>query len=222
MRHKRVVCISDIQAPYHHKDTLGFLKRVKKDVKPDLIVCLGDELDQHTLSRYPATMDAPDGASEYRAAIDLWRSIYAVYPRALSVTSNHVQRISKRAAETGIPSAYLKETKEFMQAPEGWYWNDKWVVDDIQYEHGERAGSGPNGLRALIVANMRSTVIGHYHESPGTQWINNGERCIWGLNVGSLVNADSHGLSYTRNNRHKPVAGLGVILDGCPRFIPYY
>jgi len=222
MSYKRILVIPDIQAPYHHKDTIGFLTRVKKDVKPDFVTCAGDELDQYTLSKYPHDPDAPSGGYEYSMAMDLWKQIFALYPRGLSVTSNHVERVSKKAVNSGIPSAYLKKPREFMQAPSGWNWHERFIVDDVQWEHGERAGSGAHGLRTLVVANMRSTVIGHYHETPGTIWTSNGERVLWGLNAGSLVDTGSYGLSYSRKNRHKAVAGCGLIIEGNPRFQPYY
>lgn len=220
MKHKRVLIIPDLQAPYHHKDAVRFLGQVKKDIKPDLIVCAGDELDQYTLSKYPKDPDADSAGLEYKKAMDVWAQIYELFPKALAVTSNHVERVAKRAVESGIPQAYLRSVKEFMQAPDGWEWKDHWIVDGIRYEHGERAG-GLTGLRNLVIANMRSTVIGHQHECPGTTYVSNGDRILWGLNVGSLVSQNSVGLSYTKKNRHKPVLGCGVILEGVPCFLPY-
>lgn len=216
----RILAISDLQAPYHHSGAVSFLSQVKKEVDPDIVVCLGDELDQYTLSKYPHNPDADSGGEEYRKAIRVWKEIYKLFPEAYAVTSNHVERVAKRAVESGIPSAYLKSVKEFMQAPAGWKWKDSWIIEGVKYEHGERAG-GLTGLRNLVIANQRSTVIGHQHECPGTTFVSNGERVHWGLNVGCLVNSNSHGLSYTKRNRHKPVLGCGVIVDNVPYFYPY-
>lgn len=220
-KYKRILCIPDLQAPYHHKKAIEFLANVKLDIKPDFVVCLGDELDQYTLSRYTASPDAPSAGAEYDKAMDLWRQVYNLFPRAIGVTSNHVERVAKRAAESGIPRAYLKDVTEFMRAPEGWKWANFWDIDGIRFEHGERAGGGPNGLRNLVLANICNTAIGHHHESPGTIWVSNGKKVLWGLNAGCLVDEHSHGLTYTKNNKHKPVLGCGVIIDGTPRFIPY-
>lgn len=216
----RILAIPDLQAPYHHSGAVEFLRRVKKEVEPDYVVCLGDELDQYTLSTYPHDPDADSAGTEYRKAIRVWKEIYKIFPSAYAVTSNHVERVAKRAIESGIPSGYLKTVKEFMQAPDGWKWKDSWVLEGVKYEHGERAG-GLAGLRNLVIANMRSTVIGHQHECPGTTFVSNGDRNLWGLNVGCLVNQYSHGLRYTKKNRHKPVLGCGVIVDNVPYFYPY-
>lgn len=218
-KQSRVLCISDLQAPYHYEGAISFLKGLKKEINPTTVVCLGDELDQYTLSKYPHDPDADSAGLEYSKAIKVWKEIYKIFPEAYAVTSNHVERVAKRAVESGIPRAYLKTVKEFMQAPEGWNWRDHWIIEGVKYEHGERAG-GITGLRNLVIANMRSTCIGHQHECPGTTYVSNGDRLLWGLNVGCLVSETSVGLSYTKKNRHKPVLGAGIIVDNVPCFYP--
>lgn len=214
-----ILCIPDIQAPYHHKDTVRFLKELKNEYNPTHIMCLGDELDQYTVSKYPHDPDAKSGGDEYAEAMALWDRIFNLFPSGRSVTSNHVERVAKRAVESGIPKAYLRTVKEFMNAPKGWDWRDHWDLFGVRYEHGERAG-GANGLRNLVISNMCSTVIGHRHESAGTTYVSNGEMLLWGLNVGSLVDIHSAGLSYANKNRHKAVLGAGLIINGVPRFQP--
>ena len=41
MNHKRILVISDMHIPYHHKDSIRFLKEIKKEFKPDTIVNIG-------------------------------------------------------------------------------------------------------------------------------------------------------------------------------------
>lgn len=217
--YKRILCIPDIQAPYHYKKTIQVLTDAKREFKPDAVFCLGDELDQYTLSKYDPEPDADSGQLEYEKAMDLWQEIYGLFPVARSVTSNHVARVAKRAIQARIPSSYMRTIHEFMQAPDGWEWRDFWDVQGIRFEHGERAG-GVTGLRNLVIANMSNTVIGHQHEVPGTTFVSNGKHNLWGLNVGCLVDEHSYGLRYTKRNRHKPVLGFGVIIDNVPRFVP--
>jgi len=38
MTHKRILVISDMHIPYHHKDSIKFLKEIKKEFKPDYVV----------------------------------------------------------------------------------------------------------------------------------------------------------------------------------------
>lgn len=219
MRYRRVLTISDIQAPYQHKDTLAFYRRLKRDIRPDLVVSMGDETDQRTLSRYISDPSDPSGGDEYKAAMAFWAEMYALFPAAKAVHSNHGERVFKRATEAGIPWQYLKTVREWMKAPRGWEWRDYWEIDRVHFEHGERA-SGQAGLRNLVIANMMNTCIGHHHESPGTTWVANDRYTFWGMNSGSMVDKDGAGLRYTKKNRHKPVLGTGVILDLVPRFVP--
>jgi hypothetical protein len=219
VRYRRVIAISDIQAPYHHPDTIRFYRRLKKEVRPDAVFCLGDEIDQRTLSRYASSASDPSGGDEYESAMAFWKEMYTIFPSVLAVHSNHGERVFKRAADAGIPYQYLKTQHEWMRAPKGWRWAEYWEVDGIRYEHGERAGGG-NGLRALVVANMMNTVVGHMHESAGTTWVANDKKVFWGMNVGCMVDKNGAGLRYTKQNRNKPVLGCGLIIDGTPRFVP--
>ena len=46
----RVLVIPDLHLPYHHPDALPWLSRLKRELKPELVVCIGDLLDNHYLS----------------------------------------------------------------------------------------------------------------------------------------------------------------------------
>ena len=50
MLRKSILVISDQHAPYHHIDTLDFLKAIKLKYKPDCVVNIGDEMDWHSIS----------------------------------------------------------------------------------------------------------------------------------------------------------------------------
>ena len=43
--YKRILCVSDLHAPYNHPNSLEFIRGCKKDFKPDCVVNMGDELD---------------------------------------------------------------------------------------------------------------------------------------------------------------------------------
>ena len=60
----RVLAFSCNHSPFHHKDALRFLKEQKKIWKPDVVVCLGDEMDYHMMSRHPKEPDAMGAMEE--------------------------------------------------------------------------------------------------------------------------------------------------------------
>lgn len=216
---KNVLIIPDMQAPFQHPDTLDFLEWGAEIVEPDLIVDIGDELDQYTLSRYTHSPDGMAGGEEYDAAMEFMQDLYGLFPDAKCCTSNHLDRVFKRATDAGIPRGYLKSIHEFMEAPSGWEWKDRWVIDDICYEHGDRA-SGFTAHRNLAIANFRSTVVGHNHAHGGVVYISNGPSTIFGLNVSCLIDVTQYAFAYTKKDRQKPVLGLGAVMKGIPFFIP--
>jgi transcriptional regulator with XRE-family HTH domain len=54
---QRILTISDLHIPYHHRDSLAFLAYLKAKYKPTRIICLGDELDKHALSYHDSDPD---------------------------------------------------------------------------------------------------------------------------------------------------------------------
>lgn len=220
MATSNILCVPDMHAPYQHKKTIEFLEKVAETFKIDAVISLGDELDQYTASQYSKATDAHGAEHEYELAMEFMEDFYTAFPEGKSVTSNHVERVAKRATEAGISKGYLKPIREFMGAPDEWEWRDHWYVDGVQFEHGERAG-GVTGLRNLVVTNMCNTVVGHNHSAAGTVFINNGKKTLWGLNAGCLVDLGSVAFRYGNNSRLKSVLGCGVIANGVPMFVPY-
>ena len=69
MTHKRILVISDMHIPYHHKDSIKFLKEIKKQFKPDTVINIGDLLDFHAISMHthdPDLFSAGHGLKEAR------------------------------------------------------------------------------------------------------------------------------------------------------------
>lgn len=216
---KVVLAIGDMHHPFAHPDTLAFLTAAKKKFAPDVVVCLGDEVDQHALSQYDPDPDGYSAGHELLKSLDALKPIYQLFPDVRVCTSNHGVRPFKKAYRAGIPKAYLKSYAQFLEAPAGWIWADRWVVDGVVYEHGEGV-SGQLGAIKKATANMRSTVIGHLHSDAGVVYFNNGEREIYGFNAGCLVDAKSYALSYGKHSIRKPILGVGMIENGVPHFFP--
>lgn len=216
---ERYLVIPDLQAPFQHKDALDFLSHVADVYDVTKVVSIGDETDQHALSRYPHNPDGMSAGKELEQANKFMRRLYARFPKAFACFSNHTDRIFRKAFEVGIPRAYLRSIKEFMDAPDGWHWDREWRLDNIIFTHGDSAKGGqPHKL--LAQSNLCSTVIGHHHSSPGVAYLANDKQTIFGMNVGCLIDRESYAFHYTKFNRYQPVLGCGVVLHGVPQFIP--
>lgn len=217
----RILVQPDLQAPFHHIDSVPFLLAVNDKFKCNEWVNIGDEVDFHTESgKYKPDPDGMGFREEFEGAVRLLKQLYGIWPRMKVCVSNHTVRPLKKAFNAGIPSVFLKTYSEFLQAPPGWKWADEWEIDDILFIHGE-GFSGQSGHIKAAEKHRQSTVLGHIHSYAGINFINNrrGE-FIFGMNVGCLIDIKAYAFAYGKNIPHKPTLGCGVILDGIPQFIP--
>lgn len=215
----RVLAIPDLHAPFQHPDALDFLKAVRDQFTPQRIVCLGDELDQHAISQHDPDPDGYSAGHELNVGLEFMQELYKIFPVCAVVESNHGVRPFKRAYRAGLPKAYLKDYHDFMSAPKGWYWQHKVEIDGVVYIHGE-GYLGKDAAMNCAKDNMKPVVIGHVHGFAGVQYFNNGEKQIWGMNAGCLIDSDSYAMKYAKHHRSKAVLGVGLIDKGVPLYFP--
>lgn len=223
MHTTNVLAISDLQCPFEHRDALSFVQHVDKLYFPDgnrIVVNLGDEVDQHTLGKWPANPNGRSGSDELEEAklrLSYW---FDAFPKTKVCTSNHTYRAWKKAFLSGIPSQFMREVGDVYGAPSGWVWKDRHIIDDILFEHGEFVSGKMAALQAAEQNRMK-TVIGHQHSFGGV--IHSAAflgQNIWGLNTGCLIDIDAYAFDYGRGLRKKPTLGCGVIVRGIPHFVP--
>ena len=216
-----VLVISDLQVPFQHKDSYRFLEAVYRDMVCDEVVCVGDEVDQHAMSRFDPHPEADGPGVELRKAIKQLKPLYEMFPNVKVCHSNHTRRMYKKAFHAGIPKAYIKDVADWMEAPEGWKWANQWEIDNVIYEHGDNAG-GIYAHRNLAITNRKSTVIGHHHSHGGISFVANNDSVIYGMNTGCLIDVKSLAFEYGKGYRFKPTLGCGVVDRGTPYFIPLH
>lgn len=214
-----VLAISDLHAPYEHRDALAFLKGVRRFYRTDLTVCMGDEADQHSMSMHDHDPDCPGAGDEHALMLEHLRPFYEAFPLCRSMHSNHTSMPFRRASKFGIPSVYLKSYAEFMSAPKGWSWHEETEIDGVGYSHGT-GYNGPMAAMKCAVANMQTRVIGHVHAFAGVLWSANPRYLFAALNVGCLIDRHKLAFAYAKDFAHKPILGCGVIRNAVPHFIP--
>ena len=219
-RGKRVLVIPDMHAPFMHPDTVAFLIAAKAKYQPDRIVCLGDETDQHVLSQHEPDPSGYSAGHEHLAALDALQPIYELFPVVSVCTSNHGERIFKRAYRAGIPKAFVKEYAEFMNCPKGWHWEHKFEIDGVIYEHGEGVSGQLGAMKKAMANGFRSTVIGHLHADAGILWQSCGDKTIFAMNAGCLIDPKSYAFAYGKNSHRKPMLGIGIVDKGMPIWVP--
>lgn len=216
------LCISDLQVPGEHRDALPFVKHVDKVWFPDgnrFVVNLGDEVDQHTLGKWPSNPNGLSGGDELKEARHRLSYWFEAFPKTFVCTSNHTYRAWKKAHLMGLPKEFMRSVGEVYGAPPGWKWADKWVHDGVCFEHGENV-SGPTAALNAAIQNQLCTVIGHQHSHAGIIYRNAEAGALWGMNTGCLIDVAQYNFDYGKNLRIKPTLGMGVIKNGVPYFVP--
>lgn len=215
-----VLTLSDIHAPFHNKGTLDFLSDLNNKLKPDKIVCLGDEVDYHAMSEHDHDPDGMSAGHEHKEAMKFMKQLYKLFPVVQCCISNHTSRPFRKAFKNGIPSLFLKEYNDFMEAPLGWSWANRHIIDDVLYLH----GTGYSGQLAAITAAKSkriSTVIGHIHSFGGVNYSKSEKDQIFGANAGCLIDEQAYAFKYGSDLPAKPTIGTVFVEDGkVAHFIP--
>jgi hypothetical protein len=209
-----IVCaIPDLHCPYMHPDAFDFLTDIKNKFKPDKIVCLGDEADFHGISFHPKHPSLKSPGDEHDAMLVAMKALYKIFPEVQVCVSNHTARPFRVAFNAGLPALYIRDYKEFMNAPKGWSWHNRIIIENVVYEHGEGV-SGRNGAWTAMTQNKKSTVIGHVHGFAGVSYSSGPFNQTFAMNAGCLIDPDSLAFAYGEKYRNKATLGCGIVIDG--------
>ncbi len=215
----RTLCISDLHAPFAHPDALDFLRDLKTEIRPESVVCLGDEVDAHNFARWPRDWNAPGPREELGAARAFLRQLAKLFPILTIVDSNHTWRPWKRAAAAGLLPEMIRDRADVLGTPKGWRWVQACIGADCVYLHGE-GFSGRSAAIDAATAYRRNVVIGHVHAHAGIVHNVTAGGPIWGMNAGCLMDVTQPAFAYGAASKLKPVIGTGAVLDGVPVFFP--
>ena len=219
MANKKILIISDMHLPYQHKDSIIFLKEIKKEFKPDMIVNIGDLLDFHAISMHEHNPDLYSAGMELDKAKEYIKELEAIFPEVTEVDSNHSSLVYRRALKYGMSKQFLKPYGDFLGTKK-WKW-----VDDLTLtmSNGQRCffthGSSVDILKVSQAMGM-SAVQGHYHTKFVISYWANPDNLFFGMNVGCLINQKSMAFSYAKNFKTRFILGCGIILNGIPRLLP--
>lgn len=212
----RILFISDMHIPYHHPNTLPFLKMLKERYNPTRVICLGDELDKHALSFHDSDPDLMSAGDELRAALPVIKELEQMFPVMDIIDSNHGSMIFRKSKSCGIPRHYLKSYNEVLQVGEGWKWSHDLT---IELPDGQKVfihhGKSSEAIKTSQAMSM-SHVCGHFHESFGVKYWANPNGLFFAMNSGCLIDDDSYAYSYNNTNLKRPIIGTSLIIDGVP------
>lgn len=224
---ERILCIGDTHYPYCDRWRENQVLRAVSDLRPTVVVQVGDVFDFQNWSRYDA--DRPHLTPEeelergYRDAHRLWQEVHRRAPRArkYQLKGNHCVRVLKYARrnaprlEAVLEIGGVHELWEFPEFGVVTAPDDRTVteIDTIAFHHGHRMKLGDHALQ-----NLQNTVTGHTHRGGVFFRRFRGEVSLFELNCGYIADEKSPAMSYTPIERSQSVPGFGWIDRDGPRF----
>ena len=217
----KILIISDVQAPFHHPDTMPFLKAVKRKYKPNKVVNIGDLTDSYCLSAWTKDPDAISANDEIKEMLAFNKEISKLFPKVDILTSNHDLRLQRAAVRAGIPKHFLKDYHSWMGLPKSWKFHDELIIDNVMFTHGDEQGAGGMSAALNRVKHYgRSCVAGHLHTQSCVEYLATREKLLFGMQVGCLIDREALAFNYAKKGLKKPILSVGFIDKGVPFIIP--
>lgn len=216
----RILLISDMHIPYHHPDSLDFLQYLKDKYQPTRVICLGDELDKHSLSFHDSDPDLPSAGDELRLSLPVIAKLKEMFPIMDILESNHGSLLYRKAHHHGIPKQYLKSYNEVLGVDDGWQWYYDLTVElpngnKCYIHHGKSANVTKTSQTMSMCA-----VQGHFHETFKVEYWGNPVALYWAMQAGCLINDKAYAFNYNNVNLKRPILGTGLIIDSMPVLEP--
>ena len=204
--------IGDTHFPFAHPNYIHFLEDTFNKHHVTKIIHIGDICDNHAISRWQSEPDSYGANQEFEMAKKDVQIYTRAFPKATLLLGNHCRIPERQAASLGIPSQFLKGTKELWDLPKGWTVDEQIIVDGVMYDHGINA-LGANGALLKATNAMMSCVIGHAHSNGGVQYRSNANNLIFGCSVGCGIDIDAYAFRYGKYNKNRETLGCGIVFD---------
>ena len=211
---------SDVHIPFAHPNYLVFLKDTFAEWGVEQIVCLGDLIDNHAISRFQSEPCADGAYTELSKARRMVKELTETFPEVKMCRGNHDDIAYRQAATLGIGAEFIKPFRDIYGLPMSWSLEDEYVIDGVLYTHGTGRG-GKHATYNIAVDERMSVCSGHTHTGGGVNYIANKQETIFALNTGCLVDYGAYAFEYSRNAKHRPTLGCGIVLSSSEAyFVP--
>lgn len=215
----RLLIISDLHVPYHHSDSFRFLEAIKEKYDPPQVICIGDEIDWHSISFHDSDPELFSASHELEQSIEKLSTLYKMFPKMKILESNHGSLVYRKQKFHGLPRSVFKDYRDILEAPRGWSWHNELLINykgtPYYFHHGLNKD-------CLKVAQQRGVnfIQGHHHTEFCIKYFNTGRKILFGMTVGCLINRNSLAFAYAKNNVLPQMLGCGIIIDGQPKLLP--
>ena len=210
----KILVIPDTHFPWVDYPCLHACYKFAQIYKPDVVVQVGDLVDQKAWSQYPKDPSDPSPADEWQMTVEGLTYLHKLFPDLTILEGNHCRRIMCRALEARIPKQLIK-TMDQMLNFEGWKWHldvKPLIIDNIFFIHGDEM-PGRAFHKAARVG--KSVVQGHDHLGY-LEFINTYGHEIFGMSCGSMLDRENLAAKYSAKNLLRSWTGWATVTHGEP------
>jgi predicted MPP superfamily phosphohydrolase len=208
---KTVLFISDQHFCYSHKDIFKFLRAIKKKYKPQLIVNLGDEIDNAAISFHEKSPEMLNPSKELEKSIDELKKLRDIFPKQYVCNSNHGSLAMRRFRHAGIPIKMLQPLSKLYDTP-NFEWHDEIL---IQTKLGKVLACHGDGKKAARLATAKeegmSVVMGHHHSLFEISYMQSNSSVFFQMICGCLADPYHKAFEYGKKFSKKHIIGTGMI-----------
>lgn len=221
MDNSRILVIPDLHFPYCHPDSLDFLHKLKVKLEPTRIICLGDELDYHSMSFHDSDPDLDSSGRELILGLGYIDTLHELFPKMDLLHSNHGSMAYRRAKHHGIPRHLLKSYNEVLGVPTNdWNWHESLILtlpngNECEFIHGISSN-----ILAASQTRGRSLVQGHHHSQFELRYWTGGSGLHFAITGGCLIDDTSMAFAYNKLQIKRPIVGVIFIENSLPTLIP--
>lgn len=219
-RNKSVLLISDLHLPWAVDDWYEFLEYHHKRRKYDIVISMGDEVDNAAYSFHEKEPGMPSASKELEMACDSMALLNTLFPKMYILDSNHGSLFYRRAKFAGLPYSLIKPLPEIYGTPNYEWHNDILLITNkgpVYLCHGKKSGYG-GLMRDMGV----SCVQGHFHTKAEITYHETVAGTRFNMFVGCLADKKKLAFQYAKNNVPTFINSMGEInKNGNPKIILY-
>jgi hypothetical protein len=213
-----ILVIGDLHAPFIKSGYFEFCLEQQQAFDCGTVIFIGDIADFHSSSFHQSESQAygPDiELSLAHAELEKW---YEAFPVARITYGNHDLIPYRKGFAGGLAQRTMRTWRDLFNAPRGWTFAEKFIIDDVLYTH------GINAALARMTQARISVVQGHLHSQQYVQWSQSEVDRLFAMQVGCGIDADNWAFNYGKGFAKKPIMGCGVVLDRgrVPIVLPYH
>lgn len=220
MGNNRILLFSDTHIPFHHKDTIPFLKAIKTKYNIDATYCLGDEIDNLYLNFHTKEQTVLNPIGERSDARKFIKELQEVFPKMSLLNSNHGDLPYRKAQAIGLLPDDIKSRKDRLKITADWEWYNNITI------------KLPNRQSVFLIHNYKGNVLqaakdngvsivqAHYHSNFSLQFWSTPEYLNFAIQLPCLIDKNSDAFNYINPFKARIMLGAAVIINGVPKLIP--